>query len=215
MARPQTHSDFKDQARRQWKAQVLKAAAQAFKKSGYHGTSMDDIAARLNITKGNLYYYFKNKEAILFDCHMACLDIAQGLIDELAAQDQTPAETLHAWITGYLERMLEDLVGSVILTAEEGLSARRLEQIVKRRDVFERSLRRVLAEGMSRGEFPEGDPRMLTFAILGSINWTSKWYDPEGEKRPPEIAAFFADWIVSGLLGKRAVQSPPPSGGRA
>ena len=48
---------------------ILKSAAAAFRRRGFHGASVDEIASALEMTKGNLYYYFKNKEEILFACH--------------------------------------------------------------------------------------------------------------------------------------------------
>src|SRR5215510_13004122 len=53
---------------------ILKSAAKAFRKLGYHGATVEEIAAALQMKKGNLYYYFKNKEEILFACHQYSLD---------------------------------------------------------------------------------------------------------------------------------------------
>jgi AcrR family transcriptional regulator len=49
--------------------EILKSAAAAFRRRGYHGASVEEIARALRMTKGSLYYYFRNKEAILFACH--------------------------------------------------------------------------------------------------------------------------------------------------
>ena len=46
--------------------EIMKSAASVFRRRGYHGASVEEIAGALNMTKGNLYYYFKNKEEILF-----------------------------------------------------------------------------------------------------------------------------------------------------
>ncbi|MCA8919816.1 MAG: helix-turn-helix transcriptional regulator, partial [Planctomycetes bacterium] len=53
---------------------ILRSAAAAFRRKGYHGTSMEDISEQLLMTKGSLYYYFSDKEAILFACHDFSLD---------------------------------------------------------------------------------------------------------------------------------------------
>ena len=45
---------------------ILKSAAKAFRKLGYHGATVEQIASALRMKKGNLYYYFRNKEDILF-----------------------------------------------------------------------------------------------------------------------------------------------------
>ena len=53
---------------------ILTSAAKAFRRLGYHGATVQQIAAALHMKKGNLYYYFKNKEEILFACHQYSLD---------------------------------------------------------------------------------------------------------------------------------------------
>ena len=62
---------------------ILKSAAKAFRRLGYHGATVEQIAAALHMKKGNLYYYFKNKEEILFACHQYSLDRLIELLDEI------------------------------------------------------------------------------------------------------------------------------------
>src|SRR2546422_1088611 len=50
---------------------VIRAAAHAFNHKGYHNTSLDDIAAALEVTKPTVYYYVTNKEQLLFECFVA------------------------------------------------------------------------------------------------------------------------------------------------
>ena len=47
---------------------VLQAAARLFYRRGFHGTSLDDIARSLGVSKPTLYYYVASKEQILFAC---------------------------------------------------------------------------------------------------------------------------------------------------
>jgi TetR/AcrR family transcriptional regulator len=195
----ESHADFKEQNRDRWKSQIIKVAALAFRKKGYHGTTMDDIAKKLKITKGSLYYYFKNKEAILFDCHTASLDIVEQVIEEVRTTDLSPSEKIHSVVYHYLGKMLDKLLGSVLLLEEESLSPNLLKQIIKRRDGVEQFMRRTIEEGIGVGEFQDGDPKLLAFAILGAINWSPKWYNPSGDKSASEIAREFADYLVRGL----------------
>src|SRR3982750_1119781 len=62
---------------------ILKSAAKAFRRLGYHGATVENIATALRMKKGNLYYYFKNKEEILFACHQYSLDCLLQLLDEV------------------------------------------------------------------------------------------------------------------------------------
>src|SRR5947209_18681079 len=69
------------------RVQILKSAAAAFRRLGYHGATVEQIAAALHMKKGNLYYYFKNKEEILFACHQYSLDRLMELMDRIQQSD--------------------------------------------------------------------------------------------------------------------------------
>src|SRR5215831_18477407 len=73
---------------------ILKSAAAAFRRLGYHGATVEQIAAALHMKKGNLYYYFKNKEEILFACHQFSLDRLMHLLEDVEASDISPEEQL-------------------------------------------------------------------------------------------------------------------------
>src|SRR6059058_4709564 len=65
------------------RVEILKSAAAAFRRLGYHGATVEEIAAALQMKKGNLYYYFKNKEEILFACHQYSLDRLMQILAEI------------------------------------------------------------------------------------------------------------------------------------
>ena len=77
------------------RVEILRSAAAAFRRRGYHGASVDQIARALHMTKGNLYYYFESKEEILYFCHDYSLDI---LLDLLRRTERGggPPERRHA-----------------------------------------------------------------------------------------------------------------------
>src|SRR3990172_1552302 len=45
--------------------EILTAALQVFTERGYNATRLSDVAAAAGVTKGTIYYYFKNKDALL------------------------------------------------------------------------------------------------------------------------------------------------------
>src|SRR5258706_10932155 len=77
---------------------ILKSAAKAFRRVGYHGATVESIAAALRMRKGNLSYYFKNKEEILFACHQYSLARLLQVLDEVAGTAVTPTQKLRALI---------------------------------------------------------------------------------------------------------------------
>jgi TetR/AcrR family transcriptional regulator, cholesterol catabolism regulator len=179
--------------------EILKSAAAAFRKLGYHGATVEQIAAALRMKKGNLYYYFKNKEEILFACHEYSHDRLQELLDD-AVRSTAPAEAkLRRLITGAVHVILDELHGTALLLDLEALSPAHLKAVVHRRDRFDRGMRLIIEEGMATGVFAPGDPKLLGFAMLGALNWISRWFNPNGPSSSEDIATRFADYLIAGL----------------
>src|SRR5687767_7400779 len=109
---------------------ILKSAAAAFRRRGYHGASVDEIASALEMTKGNLYYYFKNKEEILFACHEYSLDKLLVLMAEVQAEDTTPEVKLRKLMLAFVHLILDDLHGTALTLDPEALSPPLLKRII-------------------------------------------------------------------------------------
>ena len=179
---------------------ILKSAASAFRRLGYHGATVERIAAALRMKKGNLYYYFRNKEDILYACHEYSLDILLQLMSEVQAEDVPPDQKLRKLILAFVHLILDELQGTALTLDPEALSPPLLDKVIAKRDEFDRGLRAIIQEGMDKGVFAPGDPKMIEFAIMGAVNWISKWYDPAGPMTSQQIGEAFADYLV-GQLG--------------
>jgi AcrR family transcriptional regulator len=179
--------------------EILKSAAAAFRKLGYHGATVEQIAAALHMKKGNLYYYFRNKEEILFACHQYSLDRLLELLDGIDRTHAGAEEKLRRLIVAFVHTILDELHGTALLIDLEALSPAHLKTVIARRDQFDHGMRRVIEEGTGAGVFGPGDPKLLSFAILGAVNWIPRWFKPEGPATSQEIADRFADYLLAGL----------------
>src|SRR6266571_7449681 len=91
------------------RVQILQSAAAAFRKLGYHGATVEQIAAALQMNKGNLYYYFRNKEEILFACHEYSHDRLKELLDQVVRSTAPADEKLRRLITSTVHVILDEL----------------------------------------------------------------------------------------------------------
>jgi TetR/AcrR family transcriptional regulator len=180
--------------------EILKSAAAAFRRRGYHGASVDEIASALEMTKGNLYYYFRNKEEILFACHDYSLDVLLSLMGEVETDSSPPDEKLRRLILAFIHMMLDELQGTALTLDLQALSPPLLKRIIAKRDRFDHGMREIIQQGIDQGLFRPGDPKMIGFAMMGAVNWITKWFDPEGPMTSQEIGQRFADYLVGGLL---------------
>ena len=179
--------------------EILKSAAAAFRRRGYHGASVDEIASALQMTKGNLYYYFTNKEEILFACHDYSLDILLRLMSDVQAEATPADQKLRKLVLAFVHLILDELHGTALTLDPEALSPPLLKRIIAKRDRFDQGIRDVIQQGIDQRVFGPGDPKMIEFAIMGAVNWISKWYDPSGPLSSEQIGSSFADYLVGGL----------------
>ncbi len=188
------------------RVEILKSAAVAFRKMGYHGATVEHIAASLRMEKGNLYYYFRNKEDILFACHQYSLDRLLALLDDIEQRGGPADEQLRQLIVAFVHIILDELHGTALFLDLEALSPAHRKTVITRRDRFDHGMRQVIQRGIRSGAFGRSDAKLLSFAILGAINWIPRWFSPDGPSSSQEVADLFAEYLLAGL---RSVNQEP------
>ena len=182
------------------KLEILRGAAAAFRDRGYAATSVRDIARRTGMAPGNLYYYFRNKQEILYFCQDYSLDVLLREARRVARAREAPEEKVRAIVRAHVLCMLDALHGSAGHIEFHAIPRARLRRIISKRDAYERIVRDVVEDGVRRRRFAARDAKLATLAILGAVNWTARWYRADGTLTPEAIADAFADYLVRGLL---------------
>lgn len=178
---------------------ILVESAWLFNRRGYHGTSLADIARTFGVSKAALYHHVRSKEEIVFGCYQRAMDIGMEGLRRALSGTTAPAEQLDIALRHYIEGLTDELSGAVVLVDEGALSPEQRATITERRDAYERELRGIIARGVAAGVFAPCDVKMIGFAILGAVNWISKWYDSAGPLSGKEIADVFVSYLVRGL----------------
>jgi TetR/AcrR family transcriptional regulator len=194
--RQSAHVQAKRQRRR---TEILHAALRAFRRGGFHATTLDDIALQLGVRKTALYHYFPDKEAMLYACHREGLEEVAGIIAAARRRGSYAEQLAHA-IREHVRVMTDTLEGSSLAFEVSALSAGRRAEVIAARDRYERALRDIVRRGIAAGEFRAVDPKLAVFAILGAINWIARWYAPDGSVRSQELGTHFSDHLIRGLL---------------
>ena len=179
---------------------VLKTAAHLFVERGYQKTSMSLLSTRLKITKPALYYYFRNKEEILVACYRSGIAAIEIHLQPVDPEMGTALARLQLFVQGYATVILtHDFGRCVAMIDDSELSAetRRGVRDLKRR--VDASIRALATAGMADGSIAECNPKLVSFAIAGAINWAGTWYKPGGEMQAKEIAEEFMRILTGGL----------------
>jgi AcrR family transcriptional regulator len=180
---------------------ILDAAAQVFRQKGFHGASMSDIAASVNVQKASLYHHVKSKQEILLALLDRALMMLTDHIAALVAQEIPADQKLRQMIRAYLSTLAENTdLTAVLLFEHRSLDKKSHARHVPQRDKFEGLWRDVFNEGVRAKIFNCKDTDMAVRALMGVMNWTLTWYRPEGDKSIEEISNQYADLFFKGLL---------------
>jgi AcrR family transcriptional regulator len=161
---------------------------------------MREIAEEADLSAANLYYYFRNRDELLFFCQDDSLDRLLARVAEARARARSPADQLRRVLEAHVICVLDELAGAMAHLEVDLLPPGQRARIVAKRDRYERALRRIVSAGVRSGAFVRCDAALVTRAILGALNWTARWYRPGGAKTPGEIARTFSGYLVRGLV---------------
>jgi AcrR family transcriptional regulator len=192
--------------------EILRAAGKRFRVHGFGETGMRDIAAAADLSPANLYNYFHGKHEILFFCQDNSLDRMIAALDKARRLRTGAAARLRLVIVSHLRCVLDEVEGSAAHLLTSALPPRLQRSLVTKRDRYEEGVRQLIASGARSGEFVPCDPALAARAVLGALNWSVRWFNPEGPLTAAEIADGFANYLIRGLLSKPdAMRRPLPA----
>jgi AcrR family transcriptional regulator len=181
---------------------ILKAAASVFHRKGYHGATMSDIAAEVNLTAGSLYHHFPSKEDLL----VAVLDAGLTQITHEArviVENQcAPAERLRQIVHIHIQNEIEHgpIAAAIIFEGRALLDIPDVrDQYIRLRDELERLYRQVIDDGIAAGHFRAVDAGIFVKTLFGALNWVSMWYRDGGRLSGAEIADEIATTFLASL----------------
>jgi len=180
---------------------ILEAAAQVFRQKGFHGASMNDIAEAVNLQKASLYHHVSSKQEILVDILDQALQLLLERISAITTQNISADKKLQLMIREYLQILVDNIdLASVLLFEHRALERRQLARHIPNRDKFEGLWRDAIAEGVKAKVFQCDDPALVARALLGQLNWTITWFDPNGQKTIEQVADSYSRLLLNGLL---------------
>ena len=183
---------------------VLHVAAQMFNERGFHATSLDDIGARLNVTKPTLYYYVKNKDAILLACVKKGLDMTLEGIDASRAAGGNAIDQLRACMRTYAEVVTQPFGMCLIRVGDEEVPEPSRTELRRLKSEIDHAFRRLVEQGVQEGVLAPCDPKMAAFVIAGGLSWIGRWYQPQGAYSADQIIEQCTQLLLQGVLARPA-----------
>ncbi len=199
-----TVEDFgKAEATRQ---SIVEAAARVFRREGYSGARLSDIAAEIGMKAGSLYYHFDSREALV----AAVMEIGtrrthEALVERLRALpvDADHLKRLEAAIETHLIMVLEqeDITSATIKLISQVPPQVRDKTLAGQR-AYGALWRSLLVAARKGGAIrSDVDLSVVRMSIMGALNWAADWYKP-GRLAPKDIARDITAIVLGGLAGK-------------
>jgi AcrR family transcriptional regulator len=184
---------------------MLAAAAELLYEHGYAATSTADIAERMGIQRGSVYYYFDTKEGLLLELIEDVYRHALASLARVRASDADAVAKLRALIADHVHAFTDRLIpGAIVINESRSLSPANRDRLRRDAEAYEAGVVELIAEGQAAGLIrPELEPRLASLAVLGVLNWVHRWYRPTDPATPEEIAAQFAEVLLGGLAFTR------------
>ena len=182
---------------------VLSTAAQLFNERGFHATSLDDIAARLNVSKPTLYYYVKSKDQILIECVRKGLQMMQDGIEETRGAGGKAIDQLIACMQTYTRIVTQDFGMCVIRVSDDEFAPDSRRELRRLKSGIDLEFRRLVSQGVAEGSLRPCDPKIAAFVIAGALSWIGRWYQSGGEYSAEQIATQFSAMLLNGVLRRK------------
>lgn len=187
------------------KREILKAATTILTEKGYQGTTVDEIAATLLMTKGSVYYYFENKQDLLYQCFVSLLNESISNINKVNDGMLPYKEKLHKAMVVHIVYVLGEKEEFHLLNKNDSFfSNQQLDHIRALRNEYENLFDQIISGGMKENVFLELDVKIARNLILGAMNWMLEWHAQDGEKELDEFAEMIATYLLRLVLNPEA-----------
>ena len=168
------HRSLKERQREERERLILQAGEALILEKGYNDTAMDDIAARVGVSKGPLYLHFDSKEDLLLAIIETNLRTFTETMNGIISSEQSPREKLEALIhltyTGSSDERIR-LMDALLRVPEMRvrLTEQKRETIASFWGAFSERLGGVIDEGKAAGELDPANPTPVLQAIFTAL----------------------------------------------
>jgi AcrR family transcriptional regulator len=179
--------------------EIVRGAAAVLRRRRGKTFRMEEVAEHIGLVKGNIYYYFKDRQDLIFHCHVRCVQTSLDALAEIKKEVANPRKQLRQLLVRHIEVIVGSEYGGALLADIDEMKPAQRRRYVAMRDKFEHAVRDLIQEGIAKGEFRRTNVSLASLAILGSVNWMPKWYDSRKALAPKEVAEWFSDFFVEAL----------------
>ncbi len=184
------------------KEEIIRRAVEVFEQKGVSGSSFEDIAEAVGIKREGLYYYFRDRAAILVEITLEpSRNLLKGLQDILETNQSNEAK-LRLALENHLDRFDPNYLEMAVALREHHIYETNEEMEILRQvwKQYSDLWIKLIREGQASGSFQSSqNPKLVAYGVLGMCNWLSRWYDPGKDIPVTEVIDTYFNMILNGI----------------
>lgn len=199
------------------RTQIYEQAERLFAERGYAGTTPQDIADAVRISRQSLYYYVKGKDEILASLVSETTTSILTAMREIVQAAPDPRSALQDLVRHLVRDRAVNRTRFRLLDRSESALPEDLAMahLEGRRQALALMVG-LIKDGIATGHFSTPDSRVAALSILGMCNWVAWWFEPGPEHPVEPIANQIADAALATLCPAQGGDNDePPADGAA
>lgn len=186
---------------------ALDQAARLFNERGIAATSIADVAAAMQVTRAALYYYFEERDDLVFQTYERACQIAAG---DLEAADEEGRNGLQKTLAFARHALAPERAPVAVLGEVDQLKLAQRQIIARAAARNTRALRSFIERGVDDGSIRPCDAEVMAQTIIGLVSWiqiTPIWLNSEESEERARDCAHVMELLKRGV-GAPGVQVP-------
>jgi AcrR family transcriptional regulator/transcriptional regulator with XRE-family HTH domain len=187
---------------------VLSAAIDCFVDTGYHGTTMRTLAARVGVSVPAIYHHYADKQQLLVCSLEVTMNELEWRVAAARAEARTSVEEValivEALALFHTHHSKLAFIGASEMRSLEGANRAR---ITKRRNTIQRTLDQAIDRALKDGHLTTRHPRAAGRAIATMCTSLPQWFKPGGPLTADDIARAYTEFALS-MLGSGHSRDP-------
>jgi AcrR family transcriptional regulator len=182
---------------------LLDVAVALFNERGYDAASMEELAARLGVTKSAIYHHVPGKVELMRLALDRALDALSAVTAEPGAVTGRAIDRLEHVVRGSVRVLAAELPSVTLLLRVRGNSPVEQAALARRRE-FDRVVTDLVRAAEEQGDVrPDVDPAVTSRLLFGTVNSLTEWYRPGGSLTADDLADALVATTFQGLRTRR------------
>jgi len=195
---------FNRQQQNQLKREAFcKIGTSFFNRKGFNGTSLDEIAKKLGVTKGAFYYHIRDKDDLLFKCFDRTLNLTEYWQNRAAEEGATGLDKLDRAARYLFNIQFSDEGPLIRFNSLISLQGARRKKVLVRTAACDKQLGEFIREGIDDGTIRAVDSVVAEHIVSGAIHASAAYEDFDFEPAARDVIGI----LINGLAPRKKARA--------